>query len=317
MASSYRTNSNGLAYRSILPIRNSNPNHYTGLYRNRNLFSNGENNGNNDDYNYNFSNTAEYEKVSPQDKNDISVNLDSGDFANPPMHSFTTLATTTTAESRTKSAPATEAGTGSVSSTLEMTPEHAGKDRDPVVQAVVSRDAIGEVNSESSVSIFPPVTNTRQPKIHKSGALPHEEQDSSIVFPGSVYRPPSKRPGSVRPGKATSNPNSDDDYVPPPLKALDKAAFESLKMLLETRRISQALNSRNANNPIAKIENGLNDKVVTAQPISPLDITGRPKCATQNSGYCDEIDSYPKYVKKLMRVNICNSSTFAKEFDSV
>lgn len=121
-----------------------------------------------------------------------------------------------------------------------------------------------------------------------------------VSFAGSVYRSPNKRAGgggggSVRPGKATSSTpqfsTTDDEYVPPPLKSLDKAAFESLKLLLETKRISQLLNARTAS---PKIGSGYASGRPTSTTQPTLDIRGRPKCATQNSGYCDEIDTYPK-----------------------
>jgi hypothetical protein len=97
----------------------------------------------------------------------------------------------------------------------------------------------------------------------------------------------------VRPGKATQqNLDNSDNYVPPPLRTLDKAALESLRMLLETRRKS-AVNTRNNNNSKFGQRDNNNNKNPASS--SPLDIRGRPKCATDNNnGYCEEIDSYPK-----------------------
>lgn len=200
-----------------------------------------------------------------------------------------------------RSAPATDPlSTTRLSSTLQMQIDN--DDPDLLDNGDVSaRDAIGFVGVPSTSLANTNInTQKREPKGPVDPVLLTDEQDSMIIFPGNVSRSSLhhlKRENPSRPGKASLS--DDEAYVPPILRTWDVAALQSLRKLLETRKKIGAIETRYSTGGLSKNNKNIvspSPKVLendTPVPMESLEINRPPSCAGE-SGYCEEIDTYPK-----------------------
>jgi len=167
--------------------------------------------------------------------------------------------------------------------------------RDEISLGVSDSSSTGKINAEEA--------SRRKPKGPEDPFLFKDELDSMIIFPGNISRSSQtslKRVGSGRPGKSSLSEDNDDDeaYVPPQLKTLAPAAFQSLRRLIEARRRVVGIDSRDSSKSNNSSSSSYN-KVLQSQAVSAsqrmehLEISRPPSCAAE-SGYCEEIDTYPK-----------------------
>lgn len=310
----------GLTYRSIPLAPSSSSNYYTNYYRNTNIYAHPGRHSEPTPKVSSVHHSNEDVKVGRADANpglDLGLNgrrasasslsvVNKGATAGSDAPTSTSRAPGASADfvtmSHSRTAPATDPSlqlTGRPTSTQEMQISSDNEQDESSTTTTPQKDDDALLGSRAEIGKKRGKQMSDDFGIDSRHPLYFAEDVSPIVFPG---RTTASGPGRMdtateEEDKDTFRPfirpsgKSGDSFVYPKLDVVDAHVIEQYNKLTELKRKSQMF-TESKRGSVATDKS--NPKV-----INMLSINGNPKCA-QKEGYCENIESYPRYSLRNM-----------------